>query len=108
MTDVRTILGWEVAERVQEYVGNSADTPYVTYADHVEALRQAEQALRGELTPRGRAFWEQQAERRYEQGQRDALAAAVQRVEAIPADGGWISNGKVWRFQAIAAIKGGE
>jgi hypothetical protein len=51
------------------------DGPFVTYADHVEALRQAT-ALATPETVMQANYW-------YEQGQRDALAGAVQRVEAI-------------------------
>ena len=51
------------------------DGPFVTYADHVEALRQAT-ALATPETVVQAMYW-------YEQGQRDALAQAVQRVEAL-------------------------
>jgi hypothetical protein len=45
---------------------------FVTYADHVEALRQAREGHLRDAEQYG-----------YEQGQRDALAGAVQRVEAL-------------------------
>ncbi len=51
------------------------DGPFVTYADHIEALRQAT-ALATPETVMQANYW-------YEQGQRDALAQAVQRVEAL-------------------------
>jgi hypothetical protein len=55
-----------------------ADGDWVTYADHVEALRQA---VEGRPDP---GINEREAYARadgYEQGQRDALAAATERVE---------------------------
>jgi hypothetical protein len=74
----------------------------VTYADHVEALRQAKEVWRTEWDTNSRSW--------YEQGQRDALAGAAQRVEALP----WSEHIRpdltsyVWvdRSEAIAAIKG--
>jgi hypothetical protein len=75
----------------------------VYYADHVEALREAE----NDKTAHGY--------RMYEAGQRDALAAAVQRVEGLrqsnhdPALGWqpWMLAG-VCVDKAIAAIKGDQ
>lgn len=66
--------------------------PWVTYADHVEALRQAEKWVIDQTADA------------YEQGQRDALAAAVQRVEAAP----WLDTltQQLIRERVIAAIKG--
>ena len=60
---------------------------FVTYADHLEALRQAE----------GRE-WHAGIKRGYEQGQRDALAAAVQRVKAAIAAGLETSSDKALYF----------
>jgi len=75
-----------------------ADVEYVTYADHVEALRQAEQRGREEVMAQG---WKRHGPA-YEAGQRDALAGAVQRVEDMP---DW-STTYVSRVEVIAAIKG--
>ncbi len=52
------------------------DGPFVTYADHVEALRQATSLATPETVSQA-LYW-------YEQGQRDAIAAAVQRVQELP------------------------
>lgn len=64
------------------------------YADHLAAIQQADKS------------WGDLSRDNWQDGYEQAIRDAVSRVEAIPADGGWISNGKVWRFQAIAAIKG--
>jgi len=76
---------------------------YVTYADHIEALRQAEQ--RGRDAEQAEWCASVPYDRAYEQGQRDALAGAVQRVMgemgamlASPSD----------IERVIAAIKGDE
>jgi hypothetical protein len=53
--------------------------PYVRYADHVEALRQAESR---EWAAGHRAAVAQESAA-YEQGQRDEREKAVQRVEAL-------------------------
>jgi hypothetical protein len=53
----------------------SVEGEYVTYADHMEALRQAK-------------------------GQRDAIAAAVQRVEALP----WTSETWIAHAERAAII----
>jgi glutamate synthase domain-containing protein 1 len=99
------------------------DGTYVLYADHVEALRQAEQRGMVNAAP-DRAY-----DLGYEQGQRealatavnsdavqgaiklavrDALAAAVQRVEALPTDHDHRCTCYVcWQKRKdIAAIKG--
>ncbi len=55
---------------------------WVTYADHVEALRQAEQRAYSEGVARGQRDLARGDKAAYEQGQRDALAAAVQRAIA--------------------------
>jgi hypothetical protein len=73
------------------------DGPFVTYAEHVEALRQAS-ALATPETVAQATYW-------YEQGQRDALKAAVQRVEALFL-GNLHSNGFVNAI--MAAIKGDQ
>jgi hypothetical protein len=70
---------------------------WVTYADHVEALRQARSE--NAYLPTVKASFD----RGYEQGQRDALAGAVQRVEALLSREPWQQVEPV-----IAAIKGGE
>jgi hypothetical protein len=81
------------------------DGPFVTYADHVEALRQATALATPETVVQAN-YW-------YEQGQRDALAQAVQRVEELtiphhfPVD---VTCG-VWKLvirECIAAIKGDQ
>jgi hypothetical protein len=54
---------------------------YVTYADHIEALRQAEQRGREQALDLGLASIPDIAvygQEQYEQGQRDALAGAVE------------------------------
>jgi hypothetical protein len=68
------------------------DGPFVTYADHVEALRQASLEPLPSLA--------------YEQGQRDALDAAVQRVEALIDPWPNTSPGLIRRGNVFAAIKG--
>jgi hypothetical protein len=88
------------------------DGPFVTYADHLEALLQAEHWATPEHVEQAN-FW-------YEQGQRDALNAAVQRVEAIADDPnsgvdwnwdydidptGMTRNPLVWIREAVAAIR---
>jgi hypothetical protein len=66
MTDIQR---WSaVSDFGPAYMTKAAEGRYVTYADHVEALRQAEQRQREDDN---RALWDQ---RQYEQGQRDALA----------------------------------
>jgi hypothetical protein len=87
--------------------------PDCAIAVHVEALRQVT-ALATPETVMQATYW-------YEQGQRDALAAAVQRVEAIADDmnsgvdwnwdydidpTGMTRNPRVWIREAVAAIKG--
>jgi hypothetical protein len=47
-------------------------------------------------------------QRSYEQGQRDAIAAAVQRVEALPWDYIHSRGELITRAKAIAAIKGDQ
>jgi hypothetical protein len=91
------------------------DGPFVTYADHVEALRQVTDLATPETVVQAN-YW-------YEQGQRDALKAAVQRVEAIADDmnsgvdwnwdyeadpTGMTRNPRVWIREAVAAIKGDQ
>jgi hypothetical protein len=53
---------------------------YVTYADHVEALRQAEQRGREEGVEYAHKFHVCES---YEQGQRDALAASEEAMQAM-------------------------
>jgi hypothetical protein len=128
------------------------DGPFVTYADHVEALRQASALATPETVAQAMYWYEQgqrdvfayhpewtvtdmckpdclpcqrltelitEREKGYEEGQRDALAAAVQRVQAhlIMLDGnGWRAtlNGEGYSDLAgfgpgvIAAVKGGQ
>jgi hypothetical protein len=108
MTDIQrwdmTGSYWGSVMRVESKHG-----PYVTYADHVEALRQAVASVTSFAIKQ--IMGEEEDTRRdllaaYEQGQRDALAAAVQRVEAlrhsVP------STDRVWMptDEVIAAIKG--
>jgi hypothetical protein len=73
----------------------------VTYADHVEALRQArDEAVAEHMALVGKVRLGQ-----YAAGQRDALAAAVQRVEALipePRHGSQVLS----VIEVIAAIKG--
>ena len=100
---------------------------WVTYADHVEALRQAEQrgasAYEAEIAAWGQKHYEQGQRDGYEQAKRiymaageaglalaasDALAGAVQRVEAAHS---WVrgtdpDDVALWRSDVIAAIKG--
>ena len=76
------------------------DGLYVKHADHLAAVQQAVMQARADWEmSNGPAF-------DYEQGQRDALAAAVSRVEALrrPGDLG----GPPSYFECIAAIKGGS
>jgi hypothetical protein len=79
-----------------------SDGYFVTYADHVEALRQAEQ--RGYL--QGQEDSATQFQYGVEQGQRDAIAAAVQRVEALIDPWPNTSPGLIRRGNVFAAIKG--
>ena len=74
------------------------DGPFVTYADHFEALRQATSLATPETVSQA-LYW-------YEQGQRDAIAAAVNRVEALFLARLLHSNGFVNAI--IAAIKGDQ
>jgi hypothetical protein len=82
------------------------DGPFVTYADHVEALRQVTDLATPE-TVRQANYW-------YEQGQRDALAAAVQRVEALYSKGHFIwddgieSYGIPHKREVMPAITGDQ
>jgi hypothetical protein len=109
------------------------DGPFVTYADHVEALRQAsleplpslayEQGQRDvfayhpEWTVTGMCKPDclpcqrlteliTEREKGYEEGQRDALKAAVQRVEALIDPWPNTSPGLIRRGNVFAAIKG--
>ena len=106
MTDIQP---WSSEAVVRDYMDGSNRVWY-TEADHLAAVAAAGQrAVNDFREAMNESVWYLSGqEYGYEQGQRDALAAAVQRVEAIPADGGWISNGKVWRHEAIAAITGGQ
>ena len=117
MSDIQRYFAPSESEPWKNHHGN-----WVRYADHVKALedmkvrayndgrlyegglnvetlRQAEQRWGG----LSRDNWQDG----YEQGQRDALAGAVQRVEALPWDdhGFWSVN--VVAETVIAAIKGG-
>jgi hypothetical protein len=76
------------------------DGPFVTYADHVEALRQAT-ALATPETVAQANYW-------YEQGQMDAIAAAVQRVEVLIDPWPNTSPGVIRRGNVFAAIKGDQ
>lgn len=102
------------------------DGPFVLYADHVEALAQAEQrglqrgiaskaVKKSRIVPSASASMAtpladkvNEYQRGYEKGQRDALAAAVQRVEAIVVQSRWgtTSHGLIGKGEALAAIKG--
>jgi hypothetical protein len=73
---------------------------YVLHADHVEALRQAEQG-RLAVSPWAQRNWDEG----YLAGQRDALAGAVQRVEALDDVPGVIAL-PIYRAAVIAAIEG--
>lgn len=74
-------------------MSKDAEGDYVLYADHVEALRHAE----NDKTAHGY--------RMYEAGQRDALAAAVQQIKDLPwSHENWIAYDE--RAAIIAAIKG--
>jgi hypothetical protein len=80
---------------------------YVTYADHVEALRQAEQC--------GKRNAPRTCGQAYDEGQRDALAGAVQRAETrrdeviiMVAPGDERALVVSTYNDAIAAIKGGD
>ena len=91
------------------------DGPFVTYADHVEALRQATALATPETVVQANYWYEEGQRDGYEQAKRvymaageagvalaasDALAAAVQRVEALPE--------YALRDTCIAAIKGDQ
>jgi hypothetical protein len=96
------------------------DGPFVLYADHVAALAQAdvecgERSVEHYRDGYQRAVVEERNKWKdlsrdnwqsgYEQGQRDALAAAVQRVEALPWSAeNWFAVSE--RAAVIAAIKG--
>ena len=56
----------------------TADGEYVTYADYVEALAEVRKRNADNMLSEFTNFWQQG----YGQGQREALDAAVQRVEA--------------------------
>jgi creatinine amidohydrolase/Fe(II)-dependent formamide hydrolase-like protein len=77
------------------------DGYWVTYADHVEAIA----AARAETRYANALVNEQSRRDGYEQGQRDALAAAVQRVEALFHK---LNYSGVVGDAVIAAIKGGS
>ena len=95
----------EVVVTIQRYdfcddhgTDTSDDGPIVFYADHVEALRQAEQRGRD-----GVASIATEALRQwYEQGQRDALAGAIQRVSDVK----WPPQTWQLHREVLAAIKG--
>jgi hypothetical protein len=98
-----------------EYIDGDNHVPVgtvlVTYADHMEALRQArEESWREWRTTNFPTAYDLGLIDGRERGQRDALAAAAQRVEALNEwtytswDG--ISASVVDRESAIAAIKG--
>jgi hypothetical protein len=83
------------------------DGPFVTYADHLEALRQAS-ALATPETVAQANYW-------YEEGVRDALNGAVQRVEALPhslecvtRDPNYKRPCNCLRSDALDAIKGDQ
>jgi len=118
----------------------SAEGPFVTYADHVEALRQAT-ALATPETVEQANYWYEQGQRDvfalhaewtvagmckpdclpcqrlteliverskgYDEGQREALDAAVQRIKALPwTSETWLAHAE--RAAIIAAIKGDQ
>jgi hypothetical protein len=79
------------------------DAPFVTYADHMEALRQAEQRHSENMLREFTNF--------FEQGQRDALAGAYERVKAltvlqpnVPMNGAVLAGLQM----AMRAIKGDD
>jgi hypothetical protein len=80
---------------------------YVTYADHVAALAQAEQRAYDDRKVYSEAEVDAYQTKYYEQGQRDALAAAVQRVEAYVAEVMSVPGLDADVYDVIAAIKGG-
>ena len=88
------------------------DGGYVIWEDHVEALREAEQrGVDGFIGSQAMQVVRSQAEgagysQGYEQGQRDALAGAVQRVEALVGFEYGSLGSFVNRAEIIAAIKG--
>lgn len=104
MTDIQR---WQPGDNAQMFSVYGADEGnYVLYADHVEALRQAEQTA---LAKYNDGAWIRGMEKGYEQGQRDALAAAVQRVEALHQH--WhdfTAQSVLSERDVIAAIKGGS
>ena len=82
MTDIQRWEGWHIADRVQLFDEGVADSEYVTYADHLAAVQQAEQrASRNaiSLIREERALLRESVD----EIKRDALAGAVQRVEAL-------------------------
>ena len=106
---MRHIQRWTVADLSRMSVVPAQEGDLVTYADHVEALRQAraEGRKQGEqdqidLT---RDWGLHQHEVGRLQGQRDALAGAVARVEALDHVPGLIPL-PIYRRAVIAAIKG--
>jgi hypothetical protein len=105
LVSLNAMTAWRDNAMVTDQIG------MVTYADHVEALRQARNEPQD-----GDDFWPSRvrhAEKRgYEQGQRDALNAAVQRVEALGWDYTYRSRGTILEYvnraRTIAAIKGDQ
>ena len=73
--------------------------PLIKYADHVVAVQEAE--LRGAANYEAELVADSWG-KGYEQGQQDALVAAVQRVKALP----WLPGGYGIRADVIAAING--
>jgi len=81
------------------YMVDDKKGQYVTYADHVAAVAEANAYALNRLLEAGEVGLNEA----YEQGQRDAIAKAVQRVEALwrGPDGVWLTKSEV-----IAAIDG--
>jgi hypothetical protein len=103
MSDIQR---WNLVSWAHRY--RSPHGLFVDYFDHLEAVKQAEQRGRDGLREQSRMDdWPVEKllahKQGREQGQRDALAAAVQRVEALPTAYG---DQLIVRRSAIAAITG--
>lgn len=97
MNDVQRYTTREIAQ----WTKSDPDAEWVAAPRHVAALAQAEQRIIDQAAEVVEGIsWN----KGYEQGQRDALAGAEQRVEALAHDGRGMSGHDL--SEVIAAIKG--
>jgi len=110
MSDIQRYSAYHSGDPSQIGLWDDNDGHWVTYADHVEALRQAEQRGREQVHAAMRsekvvAEVGSMLDDAYVKGQRDALAGAVQRARVEMRECG-IHEQRI--ESALAAIKGDD